>query len=65
MKQATNHVVNIPNNKVVTSYFKGQIPDSLVLSKKARDAHMFKDIHSTYLICLGKVCDGECTYILD
>ena len=32
IKPATNKVVNIPNNKVMTSSFKGQIPEYSVLS---------------------------------
>ena len=33
MKPATNQVVNLSNNKVITSSFKCQIPDSSVPSK--------------------------------
>ena len=49
----TNKVVNIPNNKVLTSSFNDKTPVSLVLSKITRDANVFKDFHSVYLISLG------------
>ena len=65
MKPATNQVVNIPNNEVVTYSFKGQIPESLVISKKSRDAHVLKDLHSSSLISLVQLCDGGCTNILN
>ena len=48
MKPATNQVVNLPNNEVMTYYFKGQIPASLVLSKNARYPH-FSDISTVHL----------------
>ena len=41
------------------------IPDSSVISKKARDAHVLKDIYSASLISLGKLCYDGCTDILD
>ena len=56
-KPATNQVVNLPNNEVMTYSFKGQIPDSLVLLKNTRDAHVFKDTHSASIICLVQLCD--------
>ena len=34
MKPVMNQIVNIPNNVVIKYYFKGQIPVSLLLSKK-------------------------------
>ena len=46
-------------------YLKGQINASSVLSKKARDAHVFKDTHSKSLTYLGELCEDEFTYILD
>ena len=65
MKLANNQVVNLPNKKVVTYSFKGQIPESLVISKKSRDAHVLKDIHSSSLISLVQLCDVRCTNILN
>ena len=60
-----NQVVNIPNRKFTTSSFKGKTPDSLVLSKKPGDAHVFKNLHSVSLISLGQLYDDKCTTILD
>ena len=54
MKPATNQVVNIPNNKVITYSFKAQIPYCSVISQKARDAHVFKYLYSASLVSLGK-----------
>ena len=65
MKPATNQVVNLPNNKVVTSYLKGQITASSVLSKKVRDSHVLKDILIASLVSLGQICDYGCTDILN
>ena len=65
MKSETNQVVNMINNKVMTSYFKGKILASSVLSKKARDAHVFKDLHSASLIYLGGLFDDGFTSIPD
>ena len=36
-----------------------------MLSQEAQYANVFKDIHSEYLISLGKFCDNGCTDILD
>ena len=65
MKPATNQVVNIPNNEVMTSSFKVKILAYSVLSKKAQYSHMFKYIHSEYLKYLGYLCDDGYTDILD
>ena len=65
MKPAMNQVINLPNNKFMTSYFKYQIPLSSVPSKKSRDTHVFKYLNSGSLISLGKLCDGGCTHIID
>ena len=65
MKLATDQVVNFPNNKVVTSSFKGQIPASSVISKKSLDANVFKYIHRAYMIYLLQLCDYGRTDILD
>ena len=65
MKPATNQVVNTSNNEVTTYSFKGQTPAYSVLSKKARDAHVFKDLNIAYLISFGQLCDDWCTDILD
>ena len=63
MKPVANQVVNLSNNEVMTSSFKIQIPASSVLPKKARYAHVFKDLHGAYPISLGQLYgDG---YILE
>ena len=49
----------------MTPSLKSQIPDYSVLSKTELDANLFKDIHSAYLISLGKVCDNGCADIID
>ena len=64
MKSATKQVVNLPNNEVMSYYFKSKISASLVLSKKARDAYVFKDIHSACFIYLGQLCNDGCTVVL-
>ena len=64
MRPAKNQVSNIPINKVMTSYFKGQIPASSVLSKNSRDSHVFKDLHNASLVYLGQLCHYGCTYII-
>ena len=63
-KPVTNQVVNLPNNKVMTYYFKSQIPASSVPPKKARYTHVLKDLHSASLISLLKLCDDGYTDIL-
>ena len=65
MKPATNKVVNTPNKKVITSYFKGQTPASSVIPKKPWDANVFKYIHSKSITSLGTLCDDGCTAIND
>ena len=46
-KPATNQVVNLPNNEVVTSYFKGQISVSSVQPKK-HEMHMCSNISTNH-----------------
>ena len=65
MKQATNQVIYIPNNEVITSSFKVQIPASSVICKKAQDSHAFKNLHSESIISLRKLFDDGCNAILD
>ena len=64
-KPATDQVVNTPNNKVVTSSFKGQTTAFSVLFKTERYAHMFKYTYSTSIISLCKLCDYGFTAIFD
>ena len=49
----------------MTSSFKFQIPVFSVISKKAQDAHVFKDLQSESLTYRGQLCDYGCTDILD
>ena len=49
----------------MTSSFKGQIPASSVLSKKARDTNVFKDLYRVSIISLEQLCDDGCTATLD
>ena len=65
MKLAMNQVINLPKNEVLNSSIKDQIPESLVLPKNARDTYVFKDLQSTPLISLGKLCVDGSTFILD
>ena len=58
MKPETNHIVEIPSSS------KGKIPASSVIPKKARDAHVFKYLHSASLISLGRLYDDGCTDII-
>ena len=65
MEPATKQVVNIPNNELTTYTFKGQIPASPVLSKKAQDKNVFKYLHSAYIISLWQLWEDGCTAILN
>ena len=65
MKPETNQVLNLPNNKFMTYYFKDQIPVSSLLSKKSLDTYAIKYLHSASLVSFVKLCDGGCTDILE
>jgi hypothetical protein len=43
----------------------GLLPNLHHLSKAARKAHIFKDLHSALLISLGQLCDNDCTITLN
>jgi hypothetical protein len=43
----------------------GLLPNLHHLSKAARKAHIFKDLHSASLISLGQLCDDDCIITLN
>ena len=57
--------VVLPNNEVISSTQKGQIPLTSLLSKQARTASILPKLESSSLISLGQICDDGCTILLD
>jgi hypothetical protein len=54
----------LPNNESMTSTTSGSIPFQSSLSQQACKAHIFKDLQSSSLISLGRLCDDDCTITL-
>ena len=57
--------VVLPNNELISSTQKGQIPLSSLLSKKAQTASILPKLESSSLVSLGQICDDGCTILLD
>ena len=57
--------VLLPNNDMISSTEKGQIPLSNVLSKSAKTAMILPQLASSSLISLGQLCDDNCKILLD
>ena len=57
--------VVLPNNELISSTQKGQIPLSSLLSKTAQTASILPKLESSSLVSLGQICDDGCTILLD
>ena len=56
--------VLLPNNEMISSNEKGQIPLSSLLSKEAKTAQILPKLASSSLISLGQLCDDDCVIML-
>ena len=57
--------VLLPNNELISSTEKGQIPLSALLSKAAKTASILPKLESSSLISLGQICGDGCAILLD
>ena len=56
--------VQLPNNTMISSNERGQIPLSNMLSKQAKTAQILPKLASASLISLGQLCDDDCIIML-
>ena len=56
--------VQLPNNEMIASNERGQIPLSNTLSKNAKNAQILPKLASSSLISLGQLCDDDCIIML-
>ena len=64
IEQCTGPFVQLPNNEMIASNERGQIPLSNNLSKDAKNAQILPKLASSSLISLGQLCDDDCIIIL-
>ena len=57
--------VILPNNELIASTERGQIPLSSLLTKEAKTASILPKLASSSLISLGQICDDGCAVLLD
>ena len=63
--QAPGPTVHLPNGETITSIKHGFLTNCSKLSKAAKKAHIFRDLHTASLISLGQLCDDNCQVFLD
>ena len=61
----TGPAVMLPDAETISPTLKGQLSLSTKLSKTAQAATVLPALKSSSLISLGKLCDDNCTVILD
>ena len=64
IEQCTGPFVQLPNNEMIASNERGQIPLSNSLSKDAKNAQILPKLASSSLISLGQLCDDDCIIML-
>ena len=65
IKKCKGPSVLLPNNELISSTKKGQLPLSNALSHNAQTAMILLKLASFLLISLGQLCDDNCAILLD